>query len=131
MTRSWEARQSPWEKTHMTGDTILKTTTATITARSEYQVHGTGTHIVRHGTGIHGPTARGDITTADGTTHGTTEAGMIHGITEVIGDGTIHGTAHIIITTDGTTLTGATTIIIRDTARAMSLEEVTKTHGMD
>ena len=52
-------------------------------------------------------------------------------ITEVIGDGTIHGTAHIIITTDGTTLTGATTIIIRDTARAMSLEEVTKTHGMD
>ena len=109
----------------------MKTTTATITARSEYQVHGTGTHIVRHGTGIHGPTARGDITTADGTTHGITEAGMIHGITEAIGDGTTHGTVHITIIADGMILTGATIIIIRATVLDLSSEEVTKTHGTD
>ena len=119
MTRSWEALQSPLEKTRTTGDMTLKTIMVTITPRSGLQIPGTGAYTVPHGIGIPGDTVHGDITIADGTIHGTTEAGMTHGTTEDTGDGTIHGTVRI--TTDGTTHTGVTTIITTttpDTARA-------------
>ena len=136
MTRSWEALQSPLEKILTTGDTTLKTITVTITPRMDSQIPGTGAHTAPLGTGAHGHTAHGDITIADGTTHGTTVDGMTHGTTvdgmthgtaEDTGDGTTLGTARI--TTDGTTHTGATTIITTtpDTARAQ--EEATRTHG--
>ena len=127
MTRSWEALQSPLEKILTTGDTTLKTITVTITPRMDSQIPGTGAHTAPLGTGAHGHTAHGDITIADGTTHGTTVDGMTHGTTEDTGDGTTLGTARI--TTDGTTHTGATTIITTtpDTVRAQ--EEATRTHG--
>lgn len=127
MTRSWEALQSPLEKILTTGDTTLKTITVTITLRSGLRIPGIGAYTAPHGTGTHGHTAHGDITIADGTTHGTTEdgttlgiteAGMTHGTAEDTGDGMILGTARI--TADGTTHTGATTITttIPDTVRA-------------
>lgn len=123
MTRSSEAPQSPLEKIRTTGDTTLKTIMVTITPHSDLQIPGTGAYTVPHGTGTHGHTVRGDITIADGTAHGTTEAGMTHGTMEAhgtmedTGDGTTHGTARI--TTDGMTRTGAIiTTIIQDTARA-------------
>ena len=128
MTRSWEALQSPLEKILTTGDTTLKTITVTITLRSGLRIPGIGAYTAPHGTGIHGPTAHGDITIADGTTHGTTVDGMTHGTTVDTGDGMILGTARI--TADGTTHTGATTIITTttpDTVRAQ--EEATRTHG--
>ena len=127
MTRSWEALQSPLERILTTGGTTLKTITVTITLRSGLRIPGIGAYTAPHGTGTHGPTVHGDITIADGTTHGTTVDGMTHGTTVDTGDGTTLGTARI--TADGTTHTGATTIITTtpDTVRAQ--EEATRTHG--
>ena len=127
MTRRWEVQPSPLEKTLTNGDTTLKTITVTITLRSDLRIPGIGAYTAPHGTGTHGPTVHGDITIADGTTHGTTVDGMTHGTTVDTGDGTTLGTARI--TADGTTHTGATTIITTtpDTVRAQ--EEATRTHG--
>lgn len=87
----------------MTGDTTLKTITATITAHIASEVHGTGADIITHGTGTHGLTPHGDTMDGmtlsifpDGTTHGITdmEDGMTHGTTDgliitiIIADGT-------------------------------------------
>ena len=98
MTRSSEAPQSPLEKIRTTGDTTLKTIMVTITPHSDLQIPGTGAYTVPHGTGTHGHTVRGDITIADGTAHGTTEAGMTHGTMEDTTAGIILSTT---ITTDG------------------------------
>jgi hypothetical protein len=81
-------------------------------------IHGTAAH----GIGTHGRTIIGDIT--DGTTHGTTEVFMTHGI---MVDITVTCTT---ITTDGTadgTLTGTTIITITTLAHRCT----TKTAGME
>lgn len=136
MTRSWEALQSPLEKILTTGDTTLKTITVTITLRSGLRIPGIGAYTAPHGTGTHGLTAHGDITIADGTTHGTTGDGMTHGTTGDTGDGTTLGTARITIHTtadgmaDGIHIGVITTI----TAMAPDTSEMWTTirmYGMD
>jgi hypothetical protein len=76
----------------MTGDTTLKTITATITAHIASEVHGTGADIITHGTGTHGLSPHGD--TMDGMTLSIFPDGTTHGITDglittiIIADGT-------------------------------------------
>lgn len=108
----------------------MKTTTVIIMVHTASAAHGTGAGITTHG--IHGASPLGDTT--DGMIHGiialagvgmtlgttadTGADGMIHGTTEASGeaDGTI---PDIILTTVGTTHTGATTITT--TVRDISL----------
>ena len=109
-------------------------------SRTASELHGTGADISLHGTpgALHlGDTEDGMIrgTTeviGDGTTHGTTADGMIRGITaagmEAIGAGTTHGIIHITLTTDGMTLIGDT-YMVRDTGRAD--RDIRRMYGTD
>lgn len=101
-----------------------------ITARTAWEVHGTGAVTTTLGTThAHGATRTGDI--RHGTsTRGITEASTILGTTDsamqATGAGMTRGTTCILTmrdgTADGTTHTGDTTItiIIRDTSRTMT-----------
>ena len=99
----------------------------TTTHHTASEVHGTGAATTTHGTATHGigtdGTAHIHTTTADGTTHGTTEAGMIHTTTEDCGT---HGTTGAIMeaTTDGIRI-GATTI----TTTTLPLRSTMRTDG--